>query len=220
MNGITLVSLFPQPVMLSRGTAHSEANSTKNPSASAPAVAYTEVESEKASARREGEVVAVATETSPSGGRVKKVASAPRKKVPTNDEESNTTGTFVTLKDVSYQVPGETVLQRVSGQFEAGRLNLILGGKESGKTSLLNVVAGNTADNTKVTGQITFDGQAAAANDTPLFQRVGFVAQNTHQYRDLTVKQVVTFAMKLRQPTSSDVEHSVDTAVAALHLQE
>lgn len=143
-------------------------------------------------------------------------------------EENTSRGPTVMLKDVTYRVRDisspvgyKTVLNRISGQFDWGKLNMILGAPQCGKSSLMNIIAGNIGAGTEVGGVITFNGQEK--KDVPLWERCGFVPMQNEHIRDLTVREVLTFAMKLRCYNHlgfAVLEDNVKVTIENLHLAE
>lgn len=143
-------------------------------------------------------------------------------------EENTSRGPTVMLKDVTYRVRDvtspvgyKTVLNRISGQFDWGKLNMILGAPQCGKSSLMNIIAGNIGAGTEVGGTITFNG--SERTEMPLWERCGFVPMQNEHIRDLTVREVLTFAMKLRcynRLGFSVVTENVNVTIDGLHLAE
>jgi len=144
-------------------------------------------------------------------------------------EENTERGPTVMLKDVTYRVRDvkspvgyKTVLNRISGQFDWGKLSMILGAPQCGKSSLMNIIAGNTGPGTEVGGLITFNGTPARP-DMPLWERCGFVPMQNEHIRDLTVTEILTFAMRLRCYNSlgfAVVDENVKTTIDNLHLAD
>jgi ATPase subunit of ABC transporter with duplicated ATPase domains len=144
-------------------------------------------------------------------------------------EENTSRGPTVMLNEISYRVRDlsspvgyKTVLNRISGQFDWGKLNMILGAPQCGKSSLMNIIAGNIGAGSEVCGQVTFNG-IEPKTDIPLWERCGYVPLHNEHIRDLTVHEVITFAMKLRCHNSKGlavVEENVNTTIANLHLAE
>lgn len=142
-------------------------------------------------------------------------------------EENTGRGPTVMLKDVTYRVRDptspvgyKTVLNRISGQFDWGKLNMILGAPQCGKSSLMNIIAGNLGAGTEVGGTITFNGSEANPA-TPVWERCGFVPMQNEHIRDLTVREVMTFAMKLRCYNKlgfAIVDDNVKVTIDGLHL--
>ncbi len=144
-------------------------------------------------------------------------------------EENSDHGPTVMFKDITYRVPDrlspmghKTILSRVSGQFDWGKLSMIMGAAESGKSSLLRIIAGETGSGSQVTGKILFNNLSPDPT-VPLWQRCGLVAVENEHMRDLTVREVLTFAMKLRclnRLGLSVVAENVQKTVEILHLEE
>jgi ABC-type multidrug transport system ATPase subunit len=144
-------------------------------------------------------------------------------------EENSDHGPTVMFKDITYRVPDraspmghKTILNRVSGQFDWGKLSMIMGAAESGKSSLLRIIAGETGTGSQVTGKILFN-NLSPDPAVPLWQRCGLVAADSEHMRDLTVREVLTFAMRLRclnRLGLKVVEENVKTTVEILHLSE
>eukprot|EP00752_Nemacystus_decipiens_P017531 g15711.t1 len=110
--------------------------------------------------------------------------------------------------DLNYEVdnvrPGmetETlrVLEGVSGQANSGEMLALMGPSGSGKTSLLNVLAQRVPQK-QVTGSVFVDGSPLSKS---FKRRMGFVFQDDMCLWNLTVRETVTFAAKLRLPQAT-----------------
>jgi ATP-binding cassette, subfamily G (WHITE), eye pigment precursor transporter len=144
-------------------------------------------------------------------------------------EENTDRGPTVMFKDITYRVADprhptghKTVLNRVSGQFDWGKLSMITGGAGCGKTTLLHVLGGDVAIGAQVDGEIMFNNRPVRT-DQPLWQRCGFVAAQNELHRDLTVSQILTYAAKLRCLNSagySVVDENIKRTVEILQLEE
>ena len=67
-----------------------------------------------------------------------------------------------------------------------------MGGSKSGKNALLNVLAGRIKTSSLQSGSVKFDGQSI--NDkVPSFMRCGFVEEHDYFFRDVTVKEWLTY---------------------------
>ena len=138
-------------------------------------------------------------------------------------------GPTVMFKDLSYRVKDnrdptgyKMVLNRVTGQFDWGKLSMIMGATGSGKTSLLHILSGDTAIGAEVTGKVVFNNKPVSTSQ-PLWQRCGFVGMENELHRDLTVRQILTYAMKLRCLNSSGyavLNDNIQRTVEILHLEE
>jgi ABC-type multidrug transport system ATPase subunit len=143
-------------------------------------------------------------------------------------------GPTIKFSDITYNVRNrskehgyETVLNRVSGQFDWGKLSVIMGPQQSGKSSLLHILAGENRFSTEISGQILLDGKTVDSN-IPLWQRCALVESHDELHRDLTVIEVITFAMKLRcadvtsntTVTNATIAENVRKTMELLHLEE
>lgn len=144
-------------------------------------------------------------------------------------ENQNQRGPTVEFKRLSYMVRDrfsplgvKSILNNVSGKFDWGKLSMVLGASSSGRSSLLHILAGDIGFQSEVTGDILYDGVPANPK-TPLWERCAFVEAHDEQCRDITVRDVVTYAMKLRCPKRalySVVADNVTKTLELLHLSE
>jgi ABC-type multidrug transport system ATPase subunit len=88
-------------------------------------------------------------------------------------------------------------LSNISCSFPYGQLNGVLGAEASGKSSLLHIIAGQFKPNT-VQGSVLFNGKGIDFSVQAPWEVCGFVEAVDNLFRDLSVKEVLTYAMKLR----------------------
>lgn len=121
----------------------------------------------------------------------------------------------ITFRDLHYTVPvaqkkGEggtggkkgkmvekTILNGVTGMFRPGRFTIILGSSGAGKTSLLNVLAGE-ARSGNLYGQIMVNGKEATGKE--INRLSGFVHQDDVVLPTMTVREAITMSALLRIP--------------------
>jgi hypothetical protein len=122
------------------------------------------------------------------------------------------------IKDAFAPLGVKRILQDVSGQFDWGKLSMILGASQSGRSSLLHILAGDSGLSSEVTGnmvpfrlchvrgfisaflgEILFDNAPPNPN-IPLWERCALVEAHDEQYRDITVRDAIDYAMMLRCP--------------------
>jgi sulfate/thiosulfate transport system ATP-binding protein len=118
---------------------------------------------------------------------------------------TNSFGTFVALRDVSFAV-------------HSGELVALLGPSGSGKTTLLRVIAGlETPD----VGSVFFDGDEATRRD-PRDRGVGFVFQHYALFRHMTVFENVAFGLRVRprdqRPSQDDISRRVHELLGLVQL--
>ena len=116
-------------------------------------------------------------------------------------------GPTVLFKGLSYQVKCDkksspsghrAILSNITGQFDWGKLSLIIGSSESGKSSLLRLLSGERGiAGSDISGDILFDNKKINPL-VPLWQRCAYVETGDDFHRDLTVREVVQYAMMLR----------------------
>lgn len=138
-------------------------------------------------------------------------------------------GPTIVFKDLCYSVRNPSasqgylsVLNNVSGQFDWGKLSLVLGARGSGRSSLLHILAGSRGIAAKVSGVVRFDGEPIDRS-TPLWQRCGLVEASDELHGDLTVEDILRFAMQLRCPNLEAfayVEENVTRTISLLHLDQ
>ncbi len=109
-------------------------------------------------------------------------------------------------------VGGRQVLADVSFTARAGSLTAIVGPAGSGKTSLINTLAGV---NRPGSGQVVLDGHEVGAGT-----QVGIVPHHDVVHWQLTVEQAVRYAAELRLPGASSEErrHVVHQVLSELEL--
>lgn len=143
-------------------------------------------------------------------------------------QENSDNGPTVMFQNLNFRIPDrkspmgyKVILNRISGTFGWGKLSLILGGAESGKTTLLHVLAGDTTLGAEVAGIVSYNG-AEPDPAEPLWRRCGFVPVQNDHITGFTVKEVLTYAMKLRCINSfglSVVEENVLRTMEILQLE-
>lgn len=112
----------------------------------------------------------------------------------------------------------KTVLLSANGWAQPGRLLAVLGGTGSGKSSLLNALAGRLPKGGCLEGEVLADGQPL----TEAFRsNCGYVMQDDVLFSNLTVQETLEFAASIRLPASVSVatkQQLVADAMASLGL--
>ncbi|XP_044749960.1 ATP-binding cassette sub-family G member 1-like [Coccinella septempunctata] len=105
----------------------------------------------------------------------------------------------IEFQDLSFSVPvgrktSKLILKSISGNFRSGQVTAILGPSGSGKSSLLNILAGYKTDDT--TGNIFINGER---RDVDKFSRISrYIMQDDHIQPYLTVLESMTVAADLK----------------------
>eukprot|EP00960_Hanusia_phi_P029330 747896-Hanusia_phi.AAC.2 len=97
-----------------------------------------------------------------------------------------------------------SILHNISTVFRPGRLCLVLGPPNSGKSTLLKLVSQRLDDNLQTTGQVRYNGRELSGE----FARsmIGYVPQDDIHFPVLTVGETLTFAAKSIVQNESDAE--------------
>lgn len=113
----------------------------------------------------------------------------------------------------------KTILDGINAHMPAGSLTAIIGSSGSGKTSLLNMMAGRMeSSRLKVSGSTTFNGD-------PDISRIGsaYVMQEDILIPTLTVRETLQYAAELRLPppmTAAERRDAVEDVILELGLKE
>ncbi|XP_032515197.2 ATP-binding cassette subfamily G member 4-like [Danaus plexippus] len=122
-----------------------------------------------------------------------------------DSQETNSTALVedslnITFEDVCYKVRDlfsgggrKTILKEVSGQFNSGELNVIIGQSGAGKSSLMDILAGYTKP---TTGRIYVNGRTR--NEKLFRRRSCYILQDDKIYDTLTVDESLKIAAELK----------------------
>ncbi|KAG1648382.1 Alpha-glucoside transport ATP-binding protein AglK [Nymphon striatum] len=121
------------------------------------------------------------------------------------------------LTDVAKTYGGSVdVLKNIDLDIKTGELIVFVGPSGCGKSTLLRMIAGLE----KITGgELQIDGQIV--NDVPPAQRgIAMVFQSYALYPHMTVRDNMSFAMKLAKKPAAEIKAAVDRAAKILQLDE
>ncbi|WP_281982203.1 ABC transporter ATP-binding protein [Thalassorhabdomicrobium marinisediminis] len=108
------------------------------------------------------------------------------------------------------------VLKDINLEIEAGELVVFVGPSGCGKSTLLRMIAGLE---TITGGELEIDGQVV--NAVPPAQRgIAMVFQSYALYPHMTVRDNMSFAMKLAKKPKAEIEAAVNKAARILQLEE
>ena len=140
-------------------------------------------------------------------------------------------GPRVSFVNLAYQVPHrksplgkKSIIHSMSGMFDWGKLGVILGAPGSGKSSLLQILGGQTlGSNAELQGNIYHDD--VPLEELPLlpWQKCAFIEALDEHFRDLTVQDILTYGMLLRTVdalSDNEVQENVKRAMTLLQLDE
>lgn len=122
-------------------------------------------------------------------------------------------------KRPSERPTSKCILDDISANMQCGSLTAIIGGSGSGKTSMLNVMAGRMRGRRlKLSGRTTFNNQEDFGS-----VRSAYVMQQDVLIPTLTVRETLRYAADLRLPPSVSAEERrkvVDEVIIELGLKE
>lgn len=122
----------------------------------------------------------------------------------------------IELRELTKSFGGSKLFADFSLHIPAGRLTVILGPSGCGKSTLLRLIAGLEAPDS---GTIHIGGQDVTAWE-PRRRRVAMVFQNYALYPHLSVRQNLTFPLKVAKLPKSEIESKVGSAAEMLGLTE
>ncbi|KAI8929997.1 P-loop containing nucleoside triphosphate hydrolase protein [Entophlyctis helioformis] len=111
---------------------------------------------------------------------------------------------------------GKVVLHGVTGEIRSSRMTAIMGPSGAGKTTFMNVLCGKVS---RTSGKLFVSGKEAEM--TTFKKIIGYVPQEDIMHRELTVREVILHAARIRLPaswTSGEVEQYADNVISALNL--
>ena len=108
------------------------------------------------------------------------------------------------------------VLNDINLDIKTGELIVFVGPSGCGKSTLLRMIAGLE---TITSGELTIDGQRM--NDMPPAQRgIAMVFQSYALYPHMTVRDNMSFALKLAKKTPAEIEAAIEKVANTLQLTE
>ena len=123
---------------------------------------------------------------------------------------------IVEFRDVSYEIAGKLILDRVSFTVEAGETLVLLGRSGSGKTTALKLTNGMLMP---TRGQVLVEGRPTSEWDPiRLKRRIGYVIQDAGLFPHFTVGANVALVPKLEGWDSARVLQRVDQLLEVMAL--
>lgn len=98
------------------------------------------------------------------------------------------------LEEISKQVKGKDILQKVSLNLQKGEILGLLGPNGAGKTTMMKIISGLSLPSA---GQIKILGIDAIKQRVKIKSQVGFVMQDNNMEREFTVKEALIYYARL-----------------------
>jgi sulfate/thiosulfate transport system ATP-binding protein len=112
----------------------------------------------------------------------------------------------IILEKLIKRYDGQPVVNNVSLEVKNGEFFVLLGSSGSGKTTILNLIAGLTPLDS---GQILLNGREVTSLPTQQ-RRVGFVFQNYALFQYMTVAENIEFSLNIRKVPKIERQHRRD----------
>ncbi|KAI9346833.1 P-loop containing nucleoside triphosphate hydrolase protein [Zopfochytrium polystomum] len=113
---------------------------------------------------------------------------------------------------------GKWILRGVTGEIRSGSMTAVMGPSGAGKTTFMNVLMGKVK---RTGGELKINGTVAEMEQ---FKKlIGYVPQEDIMLRELTAREVITYAARIRLPDSwakQEIDAHVDNVLKALNLEE
>ncbi len=124
---------------------------------------------------------------------------------------------------INFKVGNKVILDNVWGKVNAGQVCAIMGPSGSGKSSLLNVLAGRSAPTitNKISGNIMVDGKPI--NPVDYRKNIAYVMQDDALMATSTPREALQFSAALRLPKGTSlkfINELVETTLSELGLSE
>ncbi|OAJ36968.1 hypothetical protein BDEG_21060 [Batrachochytrium dendrobatidis JEL423] len=120
------------------------------------------------------------------------------------------------MHDLGLKLPsGKTVLEGVSGSIRDSRMTAIMGPSGAGKTTFMSVLCGKI---NRTSGTLHVSGEKTEI--TEFKKIIGFVPQEDIMHRELTVRENILHAARVRLPnswTEKEIAEHVDNILQALN---
>ena len=133
-------------------------------------------------------------------------------------------GTELSWSGLSFAVGDKEILRECTGRAAPGRVLAIMGPSGSGKTTLLNALAGNVkaSKRAKLAGLLLCDGKECGGAAQVSGLRLAYVQQEDIFYTQMTVRETLMFAARLRLPSDvslAEKERRVEELIDVLGLK-
>ncbi|MCW6036190.1 ATP-binding cassette domain-containing protein [Spirulina subsalsa FACHB-351] len=121
----------------------------------------------------------------------------------------------VTLEVQDQKGKKKRLLEDISLPIEPGQLVALVGGSGAGKSTLMRTLLGIQ---TTTEGNVFLNGEHLQTNFNIYRTQIGYVPQDDIIHRELTVKEVLTYAAKLRLPPDADIAQIVQQALEQIEM--
>jgi len=108
-------------------------------------------------------------------------------------------------------------LDNISFEVKEGEVLGFLGLNGAGKTTTMNIITGFIPPSK---GTVTVEGFDIMESPNEVKKRIGYLPEHPPLYTDLTVREYLRFAAKLKKVDSSDIKENVSSAIEKVKLND
>lgn len=121
----------------------------------------------------------------------------------------------IEVDDITKVFGGRTVLQNVSFDVEKGSVHGFLGPNGAGKTTTMRVITDLLRPDS---GEVRINGVKNSGGLNGTNSSIGFLLEDPPLYKDMLVKEYLSFVGALKKVSSSDIRKNLDYCINALDL--
>jgi osmoprotectant transport system ATP-binding protein len=123
---------------------------------------------------------------------------------------------MITLRQVSKQYQGRTILEDVTLTLETAKTHVFLGASGCGKTTLMRIIAGTIAPDG---GDVKIDDDVVeVADPCPMARKLGFMTQEGGLFPHLRVSENVVMMAKVRGVAAMEMQSRLEELVSVVGL--
>lgn len=124
---------------------------------------------------------------------------------------------LLSAQSLSHNYGSHLAVDNVSFDIYKGEVLGCLGPNGAGKSTTMKMLSGNLAPSN---GQILINGYDLLSQPKQAKAHIGYLPEQPPLYKELTVKEFLTFCAKINQISSSDINSAVNTAIDRCGLGE
>jgi ABC-2 type transport system ATP-binding protein len=121
----------------------------------------------------------------------------------------------IEVDDITKVFGGREVLKNVSFTVEKGSVHGFLGPNGAGKTTTMRVITDLLRPDS---GEVRINGVKNCGGLTGTNNSIGFLLEDPPLYKDMLVKEYLTFVGALKKVSSSEIRKNLDYCISALDL--
>ena len=124
---------------------------------------------------------------------------------------------LLSAKELSRNYGQQQAVQNVSFEINKGEVLGFLGPNGAGKSTTMKMLSGNLAPNH---GEIFINGYDLLTEPKQAKAHIGYLPEQPPLYKELTVKEFLSFCAQINQISSAKLKSAVDTAIERCGLTE